>query len=137
MSGNEAAVRIDRRSLVDHCSSRFLLEKLPLGRTEHHWDPYIRHGYGKERKGYGSVCVDQMLARGEGKTRPFDTKFCMFLFFFKNVFSISFVFLKVFLTLTGLPKLRYVKITACFPARLGMEGNPPNHWLCLDEKMIE
>ena len=83
MSGNEAAVRIDRRSLVDHCSSRFLLEKLPLGRTEHHWDPYIRHGYGKERKGYGSVCVDQMLARGEGKTRPFDTKFCMFLFFFK------------------------------------------------------
>ena len=84
MSGNEAAVRIDRRSLVDHCSSRFLLEKLPLGRTEHHWDPYIRHGYGKERKGYGSVCVDQMLARGEGKTRPFDTKFCMFLFFFQK-----------------------------------------------------
>ena len=61
----------------------------------------------------------------------------MFLFFFKNVFSISFVFLKVFLTLTGLPKLRYVKITACFPARFGMKGNPPKHWLCLDEKMIE
>ena len=32
---------------------------------------------------------------------------------------------------------RYVKITACFPARFGMKGDPPKHWLCLDEKMIE
>ena len=104
MSGNEAAVRIDRRSLVDHCSSRFLLEKLPLGRTEHHWDPYIRHGYGKERKGYGSVCVDQMLARGEGKTRPLDTKI-LYVSFQKCSFNQICLSQGLFPTLTGLPRL--------------------------------
>ena len=41
-------------------SSRSLLETIPLGRTGHHWDPYKRHGYGregKERKDHGSVFV--------------------------------------------------------------------------------
>ena len=125
MSGNEAAVRIDRRSLVDHCSSRFLLEKLPLGRTEHHWDPYIRHGYGKERKGYGSVCVDQMLARGEGKTRPFDTKFCMFLFFFQKCFFNQFCFSKGLPDIDRSAEIEVREDHCMFPSAPWDERQPP------------
>jgi hypothetical protein len=58
----EEAAGIDVHLLIIVLQDIMLLETIPLGRTGHHWDPYITPRVWKERP-RKRFCVDQMLGR--------------------------------------------------------------------------